>query len=79
MNSKFSHELERLVANSGEEAIRVDGLEGKTYWLLTAHAMDVRNAVLEGIEQADRGEMEPWDSEEINRLGRESRGRNRKS
>jgi hypothetical protein len=33
--------------------------------------MQVRQQVLEGLAQADRGEVEPWDAEAIKRNGRE--------
>ena len=71
MTPKISPEVEQLVSTSSTEAIRVEGANGKTYWLLTPQAMKIRDAVLEGLEEADRGEMEPWDSNEIKTLGRQ--------
>jgi len=39
---------------------------------LTAEAKTVRERVLEGITEADSGNVEPWDAEQIKRAGRQS-------
>ncbi|MCH8149962.1 MAG: hypothetical protein IH987_18620 [Planctomycetes bacterium] len=69
MNPHLSSELEQAVIAHAEGALKVQGASG-TYWILTDSAMEIRAKVEKGLEQADRGEIAPWDSEEIKREGR---------
>jgi len=46
----------------------VQGANG-TYWIMTSSAMEIRTAVQLGLDQADRGEVEPWNSDEIKSVG----------
>ena len=71
VNPKLTEDIEQALSDSPDGAIQVDGTNGATYWLLTPEAKSVREQVLEGIAEADRGEVEPWDGEEIKRAGRQ--------
>jgi len=70
MNPKLSRDVENFVSTTPEGAMKVEGDTGATYWVLTEGAMQIRQQVLEGLAEAERGEVEPWDSEEIKRAGR---------
>lgn len=69
MTPRISDELERAVADNTEGALQVEGAKG-TYWVLSEEAMRLRTEVLKGLEQADRGDLESWNSEDIKREGR---------
>jgi len=71
-NLKLTEDIEQALSASPDGAIQVDGTDGATYWLLTAEAKTVRERVLEGITEADSGNVEPWDAEQIKRAGRQS-------
>ena len=71
MNPKLSRDVENFVSTTPEGAMKVEGDTGASYWVLTEEAMKIRQQVLEGLAQADRGEVEPWDAESIKRAGRE--------
>ena len=70
MAPEISNELEQAVTSHPDGALKVQGANG-TYWILTDAAMQVRADVQKGIEQADRGHLEPWDADEIKRAGRQ--------
>ncbi len=70
MNPRITPDLEKFVATAPAGAVQVEGLTGATYWLLTEEAMCVRQYVQEGIDQADRGDLAPWNSEAIKTAGR---------
>ena len=70
MNPKLSNELEQFVVATPGGAVKVEGANGATYWVMTEEAMRVRQYVQEGIEQADRGEVAPWNSDHIKAAGR---------
>jgi hypothetical protein len=65
MIPKLSNELEQCVADTPDGAIKVEGTDGATYWLMTDDAMRVGRYVQQGIETADRGDVSPWNTEEI--------------
>ena len=71
MNPKLSHDVENFVSTTPEGAMKVEGHTGATYWVLTEEAMQVRKQVLDGLDQANRGEVEAWDAEAIKNVGRE--------
>jgi hypothetical protein len=73
MNPKLSSDLEQFVTSNPTGAAKVEGTNGATYWLLTDDAMRIRQYVHEGLEQADRGEVAPWDAENIKSAGRQRR------
>lgn len=70
MSSQIPNDLEQAVTAHPEGAIKLQGAHG-IYWIMTDAAMQIRAAVQEGLDQADRGDVEPWDSEEIKRAGRQ--------
>ena len=69
MNPRLSNELEQAVIAHAEGALKVQGASG-TYWIFNESAMQIRAEVEKGLEQADRSEIAPCDSEEIKREGR---------
>ncbi|QDT63279.1 hypothetical protein [Calycomorphotria hydatis] len=64
MNARLPEDVEQLVAEHPDGAVRVEGARGH-YYILNAEAMKVREEVLEGIQEADRGETSEWDVENI--------------
>jgi hypothetical protein len=72
MHPKLSNELERAVTANADGTLKVEGDNG-VYWLLTEDAMRVRTDVQQGLEEADRGKIEPWNADEIKREGRRLR------
>ncbi len=79
MNPKLSRDVEKFVSTTPEGAKQVEGDTGATYWVLTEEAMQVRQQVLEGLAEADRGDVEPWDAESVKRSGRERLDEHRNS
>ena len=73
MTPKLSNDIEQFIAATPSGAARIEGANGATYWVMTDEAMRVRQYVQEGIEQADRGEVAPWDSDDIKAAGRQLR------
>ncbi len=70
MNPKLSRDFENFISTSSDGATKVEGDTGATYWVLTEQAMQVRQQVLDGLNEADGGQVEPWDSEAIKLAGR---------
>ena len=70
MEPTISKELEQAVTAHPEGALKVQGANG-TYWIMTSSAMEIRTAVQLGLDQADRGEVELWNSDEIKSAGRQ--------
>ena len=68
MNAKLSNELERAVAANPDGTLKAEGDNG-AYCLLTEDAMWIRTDIQQGLEEADRSEIEPWDAAEIKREG----------
>ena len=64
MNVKLSNDVEQLVIKNPTGVIQVEGASG-TYYVMTDEAMRVRQHVLEGIKQADKGDVSLWDTEGI--------------
>ena len=71
MNPKLSRDVEEFLSTTPEGALQVQGDTGATYWVLTEDAMQIRQQVLDGLAEAERGDLEPWDAESIKRAGRE--------
>ena len=71
MNPKLSREVENFVSTTPEGAMKIEGDTGANYWVLTEEAMKIRQQVLEGLAEADRGTVESWDAEAIKTAGRE--------
>lgn len=71
MAPKLSNDIEQFIAAAPSGAAQIEGANGATYWVMTDEAMRVRQYVQEGIEQADRGDVAPWDSDEIKAAGRQ--------
>ena len=71
MTPRIPQDVEQSLSTSTDGAIRVEGAEGTMYWLLTPQAMEIRDAVLQGLDDAKQGKLKPWDSERIMRLGRQ--------
>lgn len=71
MTPKLSHEVEQFVTATPDGATQIEGADGGTYWVLTEEAMRVRRYVQEGITEADRGDVDDWDSGDIKSAGRE--------
>ncbi len=71
MTPKLSHEVEQFVAATPHGATQVEGVDGGTYWVLTEEAMRVRQYVLDGITEADRGDIADWNSDDIKSAGRD--------
>lgn len=71
MTPKLSTDIEKFIAAAPGGAAQVQGANGAMYWVMTDEAMRVRQYVHEGIEQADRGEVAPWNSDEIKAAGRQ--------
>ncbi len=70
MIPKLSTDIEKFIAAAPSGAAQVEGANGDMYWVMTDEAMRVRQYVHEGIEQADRGEVAPWNSDKIKAAGR---------
>lgn len=70
MNPKLSSDMEQFVAATPNGAVKVEGTNGATYWVMTDEAMQVRKYVHEGLEEAERGEVASWDPEAIKAAGR---------
>ena len=69
MNPKLSTEVEQLVADNADGVAQVQGENG-TYFILNESAMEVRQQVLEGIHDADKGNLSEWNADEIKTEGR---------
>jgi hypothetical protein len=65
MTPKLSSELEECVTATPEGAVMVEGVDGATYWLMTEEALRIREYVQVGIDQANRGEVAPWNTQGI--------------
>jgi hypothetical protein len=70
-NPQISPDLELMLAGNTDGFLQIDGFNGAKYWLLSEAAMDVRMQVLEGLAEANLGQSETWNAEEIKALGRE--------
>ena len=79
MNVSLSTDLERFVknkvrsgryANASEVVTRALRLLREDERVRTPDGEPLLAAIQQGIEQADRGETAPWDTEEIKEMGR---------
>jgi len=70
MTPQLSQDVERFVTSEPTGAVKIEGTNGAVYWVLTEEAMNIKQYVQHGIDQADRGETTPWDSQEIIEEGR---------
>ena len=70
MTPKLSSDLEQFVMSTPSGAARVEGADGAIFWVMTDEAMKVRQYVHEGLLQADRGELQSWNADEIKSAGR---------
>jgi antitoxin ParD1/3/4 len=79
MNVSLSTDLERFVkgkvksgryANASEVVTRALRLMREDERIRTPDGEPLLSAIQQGIEQADRGETSPWDTEEIKAMGR---------
>lgn len=70
MTPKIPNELEQAITAHPEGVIKVEGANG-TYWIMSDAAMQVRAEVQEGLDQADCGDVQPWNADEIKAAGRE--------
>ena len=70
MNPKLSNDVEEFVTSTPDGVVKIEGATGGVYWVMTDETMRVRQHVQEGIEQADRGEVAPWNSDDIKAAGR---------
>lgn len=70
MSPKLPNDIEQFVVATPSGAVKVEGTNGTTFWVMTDEAMRARQYVLEGIEQADRVEVAPWKSDDIKAAGR---------
>ena len=64
MTVKLSDDIERLVIGDPTGVVQVEGASG-TYFVMTEDAMRVRQLVLEGLKQADQGDVSLWYTDEI--------------
>ena len=64
MNPKLSDDVERLVIANPTGVIQIDGASG-SYYVMTEAAVRSRQHVLEGLKQADQGDLSTWNVEEI--------------
>ena len=69
-NPKLTEDIEQALTASPNGAIQVDGAGGAIYWLLTQDAKLVREQVLDGVADANSGNVDPWDAEQIKVAGR---------
>lgn len=65
MIQRLTTELEECVAQSPDGAVRVEGADGATYWIMSDEAMQIRRHVQAGLDAADRGEVSEWDTDEL--------------
>ena len=70
MTPKLSDDVQQFVLETADGAARFEGADGTTFWVLTQDAINIRQFVQDGIDQAERGESEPWDAAEIKATGR---------
>ena len=71
MTPKLSNDLEQVVAATPNGAVKVEGANGATYWIMSDEAMQIRQYVQQGLDEADRGEVAPWNSDDIKAAGRQ--------
>ncbi|MEO2031499.1 MAG: hypothetical protein ABGZ35_05390 [Planctomycetaceae bacterium] len=65
MIQRLTSELEQCVAQSPDGAVRVEGADGATYWIMSDEAMQIRRHVQVGLDAADRGEVSEWNTDEL--------------
>ena len=69
---QLSNDVQQYVTQLPEGAAQFKGADGTTFWVLTQDAMQVRQYVLEGVDEADLGETESWKgADEIKAVGRD--------
>ena len=71
----LSEEFAKALQDSPDGVVQFEGADGETVWLLSQRALETRNEVLKGLEQADQGESTPWDLEAFLIEARERRSR----